>query len=308
MHNERARMPPKKLPEPPAEYLSRYDAMCDRAAAQVIASYSSSFTLATRLLTGGTKRDIRNLYAMVRIADEIVDGTAIAADVAPAAALDAYEAAVLAAPDVRFHTDPVLHAYGGSARRCGFSSEHVRAFFASMRRDALSQHTYSDQEFAEYVYGSAEVIGLMCVCVFVANDPAGAGLSDTQREKLDAGARALGSALQKINFLRDYGEDRNVLGRTYFPQTVGTKLDDATKATLISDIRAELDLAQLAIPLLPGSAQRGVAAAEALFRELTVLLEHTPADQLAGTRISLPTIRKLAVTARAVARKGSYGS
>lgn len=89
---------------------------------------------------------------------------------------------------------------------------------------------------------------------------------------------------------------------------MGTKLDDATKATLISDIRAELDLAQLAIPLLPGSAQRGVAAAEALFRELTVLLEHTPADQLTGTRISLPTIRKLAVTARAVARKGSYGS
>lgn len=302
MHNERAHMPAN----PPVEYLTRYDTMCDRAAAQVIANYSTSFTLATRLLTGSTKRDIRNLYAMVRIADEIVDGTAMAADVDPSTALDAYEAAVLAAPAVRFHTDPVLHAYAASARRCGFSPEHVRAFFASMRRDAAAQHSYSPQEFSEYVYGSAEVIGLMCVSVFVANDPAAAQLTTTTRERLDEGARALGSAFQKINFLRDYGEDRDVLGRTYFPQAAGITLDDAAKATLITDIRADLHLAQRAIPLLPASARRGVTAAEALFRELTDVLERTPADQLATTRISVPTIRKLAVTARAMARKGSY--
>ncbi|WP_291314886.1 phytoene/squalene synthase family protein [Corynebacterium sp. UBA2622] len=283
------------MPHP--DYLARYDAMCDAAAAQVIARYSTSFALATRFLGRGLRRDILNLYAVVRIADEIVDGAASQAGGNPGPLLDAYEAAVLAAPGARFHTDPVLHAYAGSARRCGFDPAHIRAFFASMRRD-LTQNDYDEAGFTSYVYGSAEVIGLLCLSAFLAGEEVPA----TRRADMEAGARALGSAFQKINFLRDYAEDRGELGRTYFPQLRGLPLDDATKADLVSDIRSELDRARRTIPLLPASARGAVAAAEALFRELTDRIEATPAATLATTRISVPNHRKLALTARAVAR------
>lgn len=285
-------------------YLARYDHMCDRAAAQVIRSYSTSFSLSSRLLPPEMKRDIRNLYAMVRIADEIVDGTAGEAGGDSAQLIDAYEAAVIAAPSQRFHTDPVLHAYAQTARRCDFSPAHVRAFFASMRRD-LTQSCYSPAEFGEYVYGSAEVIGLLCLSAFLAAEPT----DPAKREEMEAGARALGAAFQKINFLRDFGEDRDTLGRSYFPQVKERVLDDVTKADLIADIRTDLAHARRTIPLLPRQARPAVAAAEALFAELTDMIEHTPAAALATTRISVAPHRKLAITARAAAaaaRKGNY--
>lgn len=280
------------------DYLARYDRMCDAASAQVIAAYSTSFSLAARLLAPAERRDIRNLYAMVRVADEIVDGTAAAAGADPAPLLDAYERAVLDAPRTRFHTDPVLHAYAATARRCGFDPDHVCAFFASMRRD-VAQTRYTDSEFTEYVYGSAEVIGLMCLSVFLAGRDVGAA----ERARMEAGARSLGSAFQKINFLRDLGEDRDELGRSYFPGVSGRTLDDATKDDLITTIRAELDHARAAIPLLPRSARAGVAAAEALFHELTDMVDATAAADLAAARISMPAHRKAAITARAAARQ-----
>ena len=188
-----------------------------------------------------------------------------------------------------FHTDPVLHAYAATARRCGFDPEHVGAFFATMRSD-LTQTDYADGDLETYVYGSAEVIGLLCLGVFLA----GRDTDPAARAEMEVGARALGSAFQKINFLRDYGEDRDTLGRRYYD------LDDATKAAVIDEIRAELAQANEAIPLLPRSARAGVAAAAALFTELTDIADRTPAAVLATTRISVPTHRKLVLTARAV--------
>lgn len=274
--------------------LERYDRMSERAAAEVIAHYSTSFSLATRFLAPRVRTDVRNLYAMVRIADEIVDGAA--GDEAPGL-LDAYEEQVRAAAEQRFHTDPVMHAWARSARRCQFDDDHLRAFFASMRRD-LHQSTYETEEFNAYVYGSAEVIGLMCVAAFVAEEP----VDEARRAQLDEGARALGAAFQKVNFLRDLAEDRDDLGRTYFPQLHGRAIDDAVKDELVADIRTDLAAARRAIPLLPRSARGAVAAAEALFAELTQRIDATPAATLATTRISVPRHRKLYVTARALRR------
>ncbi|SDS25516.1 phytoene/squalene synthase family protein [Corynebacterium timonense] len=279
--------------------LARYDAMCDAAAAEVIAAYSTSFSLATRLLPAPQRRDVRNLYAMVRISDEIVDGAALSAGRDPASALDAYERAVLAAPGVTFHTDPVLHAYAATARRCGFDPDHVRAFFSSMRRDVTQTH-YDAAGFDAYVYGSAEVIGLLCLSVFLA----GRRVDAAARAEMERGARTLGSAFQKINFLRDYREDQGILGRAYFPGLRERALDDALKAALISDIRSELDTARRAIALLPPASRPAVAAAEALFRELTDVLDATPAATLATARVRVPAHRKLLVTTRAAARAG----
>ena len=128
--------------------LTRYDQAASRAAAQVMGQYSTSFSLATRLLRGRVRADIRHLYAVVRIADELVDGAAAQAHTDPAAALDAYEQTILAAPQQRLHTDPVVHAYAITARRCGFHREHLVAFFSSMRAD-LTQHEYSPSELQD---------------------------------------------------------------------------------------------------------------------------------------------------------------
>lgn len=264
--------------------------MADRAAAQVIAQYSTSFSLATKTLANPERTHIRNLYAMVRIADEIVDGTAHQAHECPETALDLYEEQVLHAPQHRFHTDPVLHAWARTFRECQFNPGHVRAFFASMRAD-LTQTTFTPEELDTYIYGSAEVIGLMCLDVFLR------GRDTPHRAELEEGARALGSAFQKVNFLRDLGEDRRAFGRAYF----NAKLDDALKSTLTSQITNELDRAKRTISLLPPNARGGVAAAEALFRELNSRIASTPASELQSRRISVPNHKKLALTAKALA-------
>lgn len=272
-------------------YLSRYDRMADRAAAQVIGHYSTSFSLATRVLAPDTRRDIRNLYAVVRIADEIVDGATTEANECPETALDMYEEQVLHAPRHRFHTDPVLHAWANTYRRCGIKDDHVRAFFSSMRRDT-TQTDYNADDLGAYIYGSAEVIGLMCLDIFLReHDP-----SEQERRTMEEGARALGSAFQKVNFLRDLGEDSRELGRAY----LGPVLDEDLKRTLTAEITEELDAARAAIPLLPAAARRGVAAAEALFRDLNERIAATPAEDVAAARVSVPNHRKFLLTARAI--------
>lgn len=279
-------------------YLERYDRMCDRAAAQVIASYSTSFSMAARILPSAARRDISNLYAMARVADEIVDGTAGEAGSDPAALIEEYERAVIEAPQQRFHTDPILHAYAASARRCGFKEAHVRAFFNSMRRDTR-QVSYTREDFDDYVYGSAEVIGLMCLDAFLVGEQP----SSDNRATMESGARALGSAFQKINFLRDFGEDHGALGRNYLPE--GMAMDDATKSAITASINRELAEARAAIGLLPAPVRGAVAAAEALFRELNAMLENTDVADLATTRVSVPAHRKVLITARAAAMKGA---
>lgn len=281
---------------PESDYLIRYDRMADRAAAEVISTYSTSFGLSTNLLAPSVRRDVRNLYAMVRIADEIVDGTAAAAGIGEVGPLlDAYEAQVRAAPGQRFHTDPVLHAYANSARRCGFRDEHVEAFFRSMRRD-LHQSTYDPQSLDDYIYGSAEVIGLLCLAAFFAERP----VDDGDYAELENGARSLGAAFQKINFLRDFAEDTGNLGRAYFPGTE-KEFDDAAKDGIVADIRRDLANARRVIPALPLSARAGVLAATGLFADLTERLDAVPAAELARRRISVPATRKTLIITRAVA-------
>ena len=209
--------------------------------------------------------------------------------------LDDYEAAVLNAPARRFHVDPVLHAYAQTARRCDFDPEHVRAFFASMRRD-LNQASHDRGSFDAYVYGSAEVIGLLCLQAFLVDHP----VSDAERARLEAGARSLGSAFQKVNFLRDLREDAGILGRSYFPDIDIASLTEGDKARLVAEIRQELIDAAAVIPLLPPTARAGVLAATNLFTELNNRIAATPAADLTRRRISVPRPRKAAILAKAV--------
>ena len=173
----------------------------------------------------------------------------------------------------------------------------MRAFFASMRRD-LTQSSHDQGSFDEYVYGSAEVIGLLCLQAFLVDHP----VTDAERRRLEGGARALGSAFQKVNFLRDLREDAGVLGRSYFPGVDITSLTEDDKSRLVAEIRDELADAASVIPLLPPTARAGVLAATNLFAELNERIDATPAAELARRRISVPRRTKAAILAKAVAR------
>lgn len=268
----------------------------------VIGEYSTSFSLACRTLPGPVRRDIAGIYALVRVADEIVDGTARAAgldDRAVRRALDGYEAAVDRALETGFSTDLVVHGFADVARRHGFGRELTEPFFASMRADLeVAEHDGASLE--DYIYGSAEVVGLMCLEVFT-DMPGTRAETHEQREMLRSTARRLGAAFQKVNFLRDLGADHDQLGRTYLPGADPAHLTEDRKAALLADLDADLDAAVPGILALDRRARRAVAMAHGLFTELARRIERVPARELSTRRVSVPTAVKLQIAARALA-------
>lgn len=280
--------------------LALYDAVSVRAAGVVVGGYSTSFGLATRLLTEPTRSHVRVVYALVRLADEVVDGAADEAGGGAGPLLDALEADTAAALRSGFSTNVLVHAFAGTARAAGFGDDLVRPFFASMRRD-LDPAPHDEASLATYVHGSAEVVGLMCLRVFLLELPR-ADREATYR-RLTPGARALGAAFQKINFLRDLGDDSERLGRAYFPG-VGPELTEARKAEILADVEGDLRLARQALPHLPGASRRAVAVAAALFTELARRLARTPAAELGRTRVSVPAPVKARVVAGVLAGAG----
>lgn len=273
--------------------LQIYHRAASLAAAQIMGRYSTSFSLATKALAPRMREDIHNLYAMVRIADEVVDGVALEAGLTreqAAAELAAFQTGVHTAISTGFSTNPVLHAFGVTARRCHLQPTHIDAFFDSMRQD-LAETKHDTASLDRYVYGSAEVIGLMCLDIFVADRP----LSPRARANCESGAKALGRAFQKINFLRDYRVDSTELGRSYL------ELTPETKAAFIAGIRQDLSTAYRSIALLPLAARTGVLSAYLLFSELTDLLDAATISDIKATRVRVPNSRKLLLTARAAA-------
>jgi phytoene/squalene synthetase len=280
--------------------LERYDRAAARSAAVVIGEYSTSFALAVRLLPAGTRVHIRNIYALVRLADEVVDGVAAAAGVPPegiAAALGDLESETYRAIDSGYSTNLVVHAFGTTARATGIERAIVTPFFTSMRMD-LDRASHTEASFAAYVDGSAEVVGLMCLRAFVAEGPV---RTPEQLLVLEAGARRLGAAFQKVNFLRDLAADSDGLGRAYFPGVDVTRLDEGTKVRLLTDIDADLAAAAEALPLLEPGPRRAVALAHGLFAELADRIRATPAETLRTTRIRVPDPAKARLAALAVA-------
>ena len=268
-----------------------YDKSAEEAAATVIANYSTSFSLATRLLGARVRPDVRNIYALVRVADEIVDGAAEQAGLPPQTQrllLDELEADTLAAIARGFSANLIVHAFALTARDSGIGSDLVRPFFASMRTD-LDQTQHDDASHDAYVYGSAEVVGLMCLQVFVNAGHPGIEAPDP---RLVDGARRLGAAFQDINFLRDHADDSERLGRDYLRLD-----DDGRRADVLDRIDRDLDAAAAVIPSLPEDCRRAVTAAHGLFAELAKRLR----DDDATGRVSVPKPVKARIAARAFA-------
>ena len=275
--------------------LSLYDRVAEETAGVVIRRYSTSFGLASRLLTPEVRQHIENIYALVRVADEIVDGGAVEAGVAPdgvAQLLDAFERETDAAMTLGYSTNLVIHAFALTARSTGFGPELTRPFFASMRAD-LSEIEHDAESFDLYVYGSAEVVGLMCLKAFLV----GMTHTETDAAALVHGARRLGAAFQKVNFLRDLAADYSELGRSYFPHVDVATFTEADKVRLLDDIDADLAASARVIPMLPASSRRAVALAQGLFAELSNRLRATPARELLNSRVRVPNPVKLRIAA-----------
>lgn len=279
--------------------LALYDRVAQQTASGVIHRYSTSFGLASRLLGASVRQHVENIYALVRVADEIVDGAATEAglsDQAAAQILNDFESETEHAIAAGFSANLVVHAFARTARSTGFGAELTRPFFESMRCD-LSEKEHDQESFERYVYGSAEVVGLMCLRAFLQ----GHSVDAATRERLERGACALGAAFQKVNFLRDLHDDFETLGRSYFPGIDPDSFTDAQRDRLVADIDDDLRVSGAIIPLLPGSSRRAVALAHGLFAELNRRLAVTPATELMQTRIRVPNPVKLRIAAASAA-------
>lgn len=277
--------------------LGLYTRTAHASSATVIGAYSTSFGIASRLLDRDSRRRIAAIYALVRVADEIVDGPASEAGADPAERrelLDGLERETVAAMARGFSANLVVHAFATTAREAGIEPELVVPFFASMRMDLDDQAVADEAAYRRYIHGSAEVVGSMCLRVF-AQEGRGVRID----EELDEGARRLGAAFQKVNFLRDLGDDCDRLGRSYLPGVDPAAFGEADKLAVADEIDEDLRIARRAIRRLPPRSRRATAAAAGLFARLNDELRATPAAELRRRRVSVPARAKLAVLVRA---------
>lgn len=283
--------------------LALYTSAARTSSARVISMYSTSFGLASRLLTRRVRAGIADVYALVRVADEIVDGPAKEAGMDAAetrAVLDALEAETLAAMRRGFSANLVVHAFAATARDAGIPPELVVEFFESMRTDLDPPAVFDEIAYRRYIHGSAEVVGSMCLRVFMLERP---GLKIS--EDMEEGARRLGAAFQKVNFLRDLAEDRDRLGRVYLPGIAGHEFGDAHKDVVVAEIAADLAAARPAITALPPRARKATSAAAGLFAQLNDRLSKTPAAEIIRRRVSVPPAAKAWVLMRALSGRGT---
>lgn len=286
------------------ESLERFTQASQTAAASVIDAYSTSFGVATRLLGVRHRDHVRNIYAMVRVADEIVDGVAHEAGLDAAAqrlTLSEYADQTHRAMERGYSSDLVLHAFAHTARASGIGPDLTQPFFTAMAADIgrdgpQSDHvqTYQGEDYDHYVYGSAEVVGLMCLKVFLRQEQRDAG----QLARLEDGARHLGAAFQNVNFLRDLGDDTERLNRSYL--TRGEQMSEDLKDDWVELVKTQLDQARRALPLLPKDARAAVRGALALFEALTKKVDRTPAAALYGRRVRVSDPVKAMLAARAL--------
>lgn len=277
--------------------LARYNAAALKTSAEVIRCYSTSFGMACRILDRTTRSHIEAVYALVRVADEIVDGAAAGAGLSSAEVerlLDDLERDTETAMATGYSANLVVHAFAVTARTTGIGVDLTRPFFASMRAD-ITRSEHTQDSFDLYVYGSAEVVGLMCLRVFLVGRP----VTPEEDAVLADGARRLGAAFQKINFLRDLAEDFSTLGRSYFPGIRPGSFTETDKIRLLDDIDEDLRSSAAALPGLPPTPRRAVALAQGLFTELATRLRRTPADELLRARIRVPNPVKFRIMAQA---------
>ncbi|WP_299211276.1 phytoene/squalene synthase family protein [uncultured Aquimarina sp.] len=248
----------------------------------VTQNYSTSFSMGIKLFDKSIRDSIYSIYGFVRFADEIVDTFH---DYDKAALFSNFEEDYYRAYNQGISLNPILNSFQITVRKYNIDDELIQAFLKSMHSD-LSKKEFDDDEIKAYIYGSADVVGLMCLKVFVNGD-------EERYQALKPAAMRLGSAFQKVNFLRDINDDINELHRIYFPILRDNKLTEAIKKKIIIDINEDFRVALEGIKELPDNSKKGVYAAYLYYTKLTTKIASTPVEKLLNERIRIPNRVKI---------------
>jgi phytoene synthase len=265
-----------------------FDIVSRDCSKNVTNAYSTSFSLATKMLSPTIRQDIYNIYGFVRFADEIVDSFH---DYEKTTLFNRFEKDLEYALHDKISLNPILNSFQETVHKYNIERSLIASFMKSMRLDLSKTDYLTEQEYKEYIYGSADVVGLMCLHVFVKGDTEKYNL-------LMESAMALGSGFQKVNFLRDLKADFEGLSRTYFPNTNLEALDEASKQKIIEDIEGDFQKGYEGILRLPTDAKFGVFMAYRYYRRLLKKLQKTPALEIKNTRIRVPDYEKLGLLTR----------
>ena len=247
--------------------------------------YSTSFSMGIKLLDKNIHDAIFSIYGFVRLADEIVDTFH---DYPKSEMLQEFKEETYKALDRKISVNPILHAFQMVVNKYSIDKDLIDKFLLSMEQD-LNDIQYSSAGYKEYIVGSAEVVGLMCLKVFVNGD-------NDLYFKLEEPARKLGAAFQKINFLRDVKADYQELGRTYFPGVDLEKFTPDEKLKIEEDIQDDFECALEGIIKLPSSSKLGVYVAYRYYFSLFKKIKKVSSDRLMEERIRVPNTKKLLIT------------
>ena len=254
----------------------------------VTKSYSTSFSLATKMLASSIRMDIYNIYGFVRFADEIVDSFH---DFNKEDLFNRFSEDLEHALTNKISLNPILNAFQHTYHKYNIDKSMVDSFMKSMRLDLHKSAYLTEDDYKSYIYGSADVVGLMCLKVFVNGDK-------EKFENLKDSAMSLGSAFQKVNFLRDLKSDFDELNRSYFPNVDLNKLDEDSKQKIIDDIESDFEKGLNGIKRLPIEAKFGVFMAYRYYTQLLKKLKKTPALQIRNARIRVSNPKKVELLMR----------
>ncbi len=269
-----------------------FDKISEECSKNVTKSYSTSFSLATKMLSSNIRQDIYNIYGFVRFADEIVD------------TFHSYNKKELFSrfvDDLNYSLiegislNPILNSFQKTVNKYNIDKSLIDAFLKSMEQDLEKKKYKSLKEYKDYIYGSADVVGLMCLKVFV-------GGNNDDFNRLKPYAMSLGSAFQKVNFLRDLNDDYKKLNRIYFPGIDYKTFNEDAKNNIMIDIEKDFSKALKGIYLLPNNSKFGVYAAYKYYKRLLRKLDRASYLQIKSKRVRVPNYQKVDVLARSYVR------
>jgi phytoene/squalene synthetase len=261
-----------------------FDKISIRNSRAVTQAYSTSFSLGIRFLAPRFQNPIYAVYGFVRLADEIVDSFH---DYPKREMLSELKEETFKAIERGISTNPILNSFQDVVLKYGIDRSSIETFLNSMEMD-LDQHAYNQRGYEEYILGSAEVVGLMCLRVFTDGN-------NEMYEQLKPYAMKLGSAFQKINFLRDFKADKDGLGRLYFPQLQSGNFDEETKREIELDIMKDFEYGYEGIKMLPKDARFGVYVAYIYYSRLLAKITQLPAQQIQEERVRISDQQKYAL-------------
>ncbi|TPG37884.1 phytoene/squalene synthase family protein [Flavobacterium pectinovorum] len=267
---------------------SLFDTVSFKCSKLVTQSYSTSFSLAVKMLSPSIREAIYSIYGFVRFADEIVDSFH---DYDKENLIDDFEKEHYKALKAGISLNPILNSFQHTVKQYNITDDLVQAFLKSMKLDLIKSNYNTQTEYEDYIYGSADVVGLMCLKVFVKGN-------NQKYEQLKNEAMRLGSAFQKVNFLRDLKDDNLVLNRNYFPGVNLTSFDENTKTAIINEIEEDFRIAYQGIVKLPIEAKFGVYTAFVYYKKLLTKLKKTPYHEIGSSRIRVSNYTKAGLLAQ----------